>query len=222
MGNRSIFSQAEDDIDSRNYQDLFFSLSTFLYYCLPLVLLHTFASILERVSGKSGFRRAVIGIFAVQFTLYWLITLLLGFKAPNMDNSLEYVGVVLSVGYVFLYIYAAHYFPRELLTFGPQLLDVSRRIKSSAIVFAVCMGLRVVVILPFLQDRLTNLLTTSGIIALYMPLDLVPTALCMYVLHKRQDGQNASNQPASTNSNNTIGQGAIDSSSESDYPSQKR
>ena len=143
----------------------------------------------------------------LQCGLYWLIVVLLAVNARHMDNSLEYLGVVMSFGYVFLLFYSAYYFPRELLAYGSQLTDVSRRIRLSAITFAICMFLRVIVILPVLQDALSDILTTPGLIAMYMPLDLVPTMITMYALHKRQDSSSEGGGGAAGGGGGSVGGG---------------
>lgn len=189
-----------DDTEVRAQQDMLETLPTYLYFMMPLVLLYMFASMLERADpSKARAKRVVRLLFIVINGVFWGLFILYQAGAISIEQ-METRSVGISITYVVCYTISFFYFPRQFAQFGETAVkDVIRRVQESCLVFVLCSGARFIMVLDPVQTALENSVTPPWFFAIYMPLDIVPTCLIMFFLHKRSVGfRSAPQHPTTT------------------------
>lgn len=214
--------------------EIFFSLPNFLFYMLPLVLLHTYASILDDasagstrvpatrrllrerlqsfdgpnsskrlsrraltlhiVSGHQPARRLIRVAMVVGSISYWTTVFVAavsddGDAIDAADNKLQWWGSMASIIIVLLNIFALIYFPQRLdglvgANQTPQTQLVKVRMRNTSIVMCVAFTVRFIFVLPAMHQQMVNHMSTQWYYSLYMPLDLIPSAVLMIFLKK--------------------------------------
>ena len=166
--------------------DAYYAVSSWMYYCLPLVLLHIFSTVMERVDPSPVMRYMRYGVifmfWAMTVTFFLSIVLVITVE----DTIDQYWGVVVNVIIVLWYSFTAHYIPKRLRSFGAVLEPIAKRIRNTSILFAVTFFLRILFDLPPLQNYYIDKVGNYWIITIYLPFDLVPTGLTLLFLHSRE------------------------------------
>lgn len=173
------------DDDNRCKQNQFLALPTFLFYCVPLVLLHAFAAIIGRVEDSTTLKNIILLISALVAASWWTAVALM--SVHDNADILEITGACLSFFYIGAYVAASVYFPYRLSSYGEGLRPIGRRIRLASIVFALFFVFRAVIVSPRIQDKLVTALSSDWYLVGYMLSDLAPVVMTMYFLHTRQE-----------------------------------
>ena len=185
---RSLFGEPDR---GRCEQNQFLALPSFLFYCAPLVLLHTFASIIARVGRSGSIAQHVVAAATGLFCLVWWVSVgLMTFF--DYADLLEHVGMCVSAAYAAAYVGAFFYFPHQLRHYGREVHGTVLRIRSTAAVIATFFLWRAIVIAPRVQDAMVEAMTLPWYMVGYMLSDLIPVVLTIVFLHARADAARSS------------------------------
>lgn len=170
--------------NSRKHQDFIVSFSTALFFCISLLLIHTFHRCLSFEQPVPFFARTSTLFFGVAFFVLTFMTVdFLLLAGVLSEVVLEIVSCALQFILVVLYSYTAVSVPRQLRgMFGDEVEQQAKRIAVVSYFMAVFMTLRLVIILPFVQGDLVDF----GPVALVVQfvLDCVPLLIILHLLSR--------------------------------------
>lgn len=180
-----ITTKQADIINSRNDQDLFFAFSTFLYYIVPILLLHAFLHMadVERDQKRAVYAKYLSIVIAIYTILYWLFVVLQIVVGVHFIS--EYFGMIVSGCFALAFLATSQIVPRRLLKYGILLEDSAKRVRAVSTFLSLCFVGRLAMLLPPVQAEYQHMQAWS--LVLYCCFDIIPTCLSLFFLHRKDE-----------------------------------